>query len=74
MASNDNGGALLLAFIAGAVTGAAVALMFAPASGDDTREYLGERARAGRDNLTMAFDRARQQYQQKAAPTEEPQA
>jgi gas vesicle protein len=73
MASNDNGGALLLAFIAGAVTGAAVALMFAPAAGDETRELLGARARASRDHLTTAFDRARQQYQQKG-PTEEPQA
>jgi len=40
-------GSLLLAFVAGAVTGAAVALLFAPASGEDTRGFLGQAARDG---------------------------
>jgi gas vesicle protein len=81
MANNDNGASIVVAFIAGAAVGAAVALLFAPATGEDTREYLGQRAREGReraadaalkgrellksqrDNLTNAFDRARQQFQ-----------
>lgn len=81
MANNDNGAGILVAFIAGAAVGAAVALLFAPATGEETREYLGQRAREGRDravdaarqgrellnkqrdNITNAFDRARQQYQ-----------
>ncbi len=42
-------GSLLLAFIAGAVTGAAVALLYAPATGEDTRDYLSRRAREGRE-------------------------
>ena len=50
--SRDDGagaGSILLAFILGAVSGAAVALLYAPASGRETREYLGEgRARARR--------------------------
>jgi gas vesicle protein len=50
-------GGLLVAFIAGAVTGAAVALLFAPAAGDETREFLNERAREGR---SRAADAARQ--------------
>jgi gas vesicle protein len=50
-------GSLLLAFVAGAAVGAAVALLFAPASGEETREYLGQRAREGRDR---AADAARQ--------------
>jgi gas vesicle protein len=67
MARNDiPAGGLLVAFIAGAVAGAAVALLYAPAAGEDTREYLGQRAREGRDrarqNLTTAFEKARQQY------------
>ena len=36
---------ILLAFILGAVSGAAVALLYAPASGRETREFLGEKAR-----------------------------
>jgi gas vesicle protein len=47
-------GAVLLAFIAGAVAGAAVALLYAPATGDDTREYLGQRAREGREKVVDA--------------------
>jgi gas vesicle protein len=57
MANNDNGASILVAFIAGAAVGAAVALLFAPASGEETREYLGQRAREGRER---AADAARQ--------------
>ena len=81
MAEQGNGGGILVAFIAGAIAGAAVALLFAPATGEETREYLGQRAREGtdraseaarqgrevlnkqRENLTTAFDRARDQFQ-----------
>ena len=45
--SNQQGigaGGVLFAFVAGAAVGAAVALLFAPANGDETREYLGQRA------------------------------
>ena len=34
---------VLLAFIAGAAVGAAVALLFAPATGEETRGYLSRR-------------------------------
>ena len=46
MARDDGAGAgsILLAFLLGAVSGAAVALLYAPASGRETREYLGDRA------------------------------
>jgi gas vesicle protein len=50
---------LLLAFVAGAVTGAAVALLFAPASGEDTRQYLGQAARDGRDRAAEAAKQGR---------------
>lgn len=80
MSQQGNGGGMLVAFIAGAIAGAAVALLYAPATGDETREFLGQRAREGRDraaeaarqgrellnkqreNLTTAFDRARDQF------------
>ena len=47
MAKDEGAGAgsVLLAFILGAVSGAAVALLYAPAAGRETREYLGDRAR-----------------------------
>ena len=56
MAKDDGlgGGAVLLAFIAGAVAGAAVALLYAPATGEDTRDYLEERAREGREKVVDA--------------------
>ena len=82
--SNQQGigaGGVLFAFMAGAAIGAAVGLLFAPAKGEETREYLSQRAKEGtdrateaarqgremvnrgRENLTTAFDRAREQFQ-----------
>ena len=52
-------GSVLVAFVAGAAVGAAVALLFAPATGDETREYLGQRAREGRDRATDAARQGR---------------
>jgi gas vesicle protein len=60
MANNESGigaGSVMIAFIAGVMTGAAVALLFAPASGEETRGFLGDRAREGRER---AADAARQ--------------
>ena len=56
MEKNDSvgGGAVLLAFVAGAVAGAAVALLFAPATGEETRDYIGQRAREGREKVVDA--------------------
>ncbi len=68
--------------VAGAAVGAAVALLFAPAAGTETRAYVNRRAREARDratqaaehgreifnrqreNITTAFDRARQAQRQ----------
>jgi len=68
MAKDDNlgGGVVLLAFVAGAVAGAAVALLFAPATGEETRDYIGQRAREGREKVV---DAARQ-----FRPAAEPEA
>ena len=66
MAREDGAGTgtVLLAFLLGAVSGAAVALLYAPASGKDTREYLGERAREGRERATEAAQKGRQMINQ----------
>ena len=61
--NNTGAGSVMLAFVVGALTGAAVALLFAPASGDETREYLGQKAREGRDKAQTAVDQSREFYQ-----------
>ena len=62
MAQDEGAGAgsILLAFILGAVSGAAVALLYAPASGRETREYLGEKAREGKARATEAAAKGRE--------------
>ena len=47
-------GAIVVAFLLGAVTGAAVALLSAPSSGEETRRRLSEKAREGRDRANEA--------------------
>jgi gas vesicle protein len=61
MARDEGAGAgsILLAFILGAVSGAAVALLYAPATGRETREYLGEKAREGRARAAEAAEKSR---------------
>ena len=50
MSNNGNSaGNVLVAFALGAVAGAAVALLYAPTSGEETRRKLSEKAREGRD-------------------------
>jgi gas vesicle protein len=55
-------GTVLLAFIAGAAVGAAVALLFAPASGTETRAYVNRRARDARDRATRAAEHGREVF------------
>jgi len=66
MARDEGAGAgsVLLAFILGAVSGAAVALLYAPATGRETREYLGERAREGRAKAAEAAEKGREAIKQ----------
>jgi gas vesicle protein len=66
MSNGQGGGAgsILLSFILGAVSGAAVALLYAPVSGRETREFLGEKAREGRERAATAADRGRDLVQQ----------
>lgn len=60
MARHDDGaGSVLLAFILGAVSGAALALLYAPSSGRETREFLGERANDARARATEAAAKGR---------------
>jgi gas vesicle protein len=49
---SDNGGARAIWFLAGFSVGAVVALLLAPKSGEDTREFIGKKAGEGRDYVT----------------------
>ena len=60
MARDDGGaGNILLGFILGAVSGAALALLYAPASGRETRERLAERAEEARARAAEAAAKGR---------------
>jgi gas vesicle protein len=59
MSEERGGGGVLVAFVLGAIAGAAVALLVAPASGEETRRKLGERAREGRDKASEAARQGR---------------
>lgn len=63
MSRDSGGGAVIAAFMMGALTGAAVALLFAPASGEDTREFIGQKAREGRDRAKDALDQSKDYYE-----------
>ena len=62
MARDDGNaaGPIIVAFVLGAVTGAAVALLMAPASGEETRRILAEKAREGRERATEAARQGRE--------------
>jgi gas vesicle protein len=60
--AKDNSGGMMVAFVVGALAGAAVALLFAPASGEETREFLGQKAREGKDKARDAMDQGREYY------------
>ena len=65
MAHQDHGlgsGTVLLAFVAGAAVGAAVALLFAPAAGSETRAYVNRRAREARDRAAQAAEQGREMF------------
>ncbi len=63
MSRDGSGGSVMLAFMLGAMAGASVALLFAPAAGEQTREYLGRRAREGKDRAREAAEQGREFYQ-----------
>ena len=65
MANNGSQtGSVLLAFAVGALAGAAVALLYAPAAGEETRCKLAQKTREGRENLATAVERGREVYEQ----------
>jgi gas vesicle protein len=59
--SEDNGGSMIGAFLAGLGVGAVVALLFAPRSGEETRAYITQRAEEGRDFVVNKSEEIRKQ-------------
>ena len=70
----NGAGGVVVAFTLGALVGAVVALLFAPARGEDTRGMIGEKAREQaqktkeflkqqKENLASAVERGREVYQ-----------
>jgi gas vesicle protein len=66
MARDEGAGAgsILLAFLLGAITGAAAAILYAPASGRETREYLGDKAAEARERAADAAAKGREALNQ----------
>ncbi len=60
--SNDvsRGATVMTGFIFGALVGAGLALLLAPATGEETRRRLGETARRWRDDARHAMGRTRE--------------
>lgn len=64
---SDNSGGKVIWFFAGAALGAAVALLYAPATGADTRRVLARKTGEGRESLAETgremIDRGRELYE-----------
>lgn len=60
MSEERGAGGVMVAFMLGAIAGAAVALLVAPATGEETRRKLGEKAREGRDKASEAARQGRE--------------
>jgi gas vesicle protein len=58
--SGESAANTIAAFVLGAVTGAAVAILMTPASGDEVRRQIGDRAREARDRANEAARQARE--------------
>jgi gas vesicle protein len=57
---DSGGGSVAMAFLAGAALGAIAALLFAPAPGDETRQFLSDKARESRERALQAAREGRE--------------
>ncbi len=58
--SDDNSASKMAYFLAGMGLGAVVALLFAPRSGKETREFISHKAEEGREYLTHKAEEGRE--------------
>jgi gas vesicle protein len=57
---SSSSASVLVAFVVGALAGAAIALLYAPAPGEETRRKLAEKARQGRDRAQQVAKEGRE--------------
>ena len=62
--SDQNGASKVAYFLAGMGLGAIVALLFAPRSGKETRDYIAQKAEEGREYVTARGRELRTQAEQ----------
>jgi gas vesicle protein len=60
--NGSSAGGVLVAFAVGAIAGAAVALLFAPATGEETRRKLAEKAKEGRERAESMAREGREYF------------
>ncbi len=58
MSDKDDFGAFVFGFLMGGITGAVVALLFAPQTGEETRAMIKDKAIELRDKASETFDEA----------------
>jgi gas vesicle protein len=62
--SENNGGSNVAFFLAGMGIGAVLALLFAPKSGKETREYIAQRAEESKDYMAAKGKELRKQAEE----------
>ncbi len=62
--AENNGGSNVAFFLAGMGVGAVLALLFAPKSGKETREYIAQRAEESKGYMTAKGKEIRQQAEE----------
>jgi gas vesicle protein len=67
MSERDEFGAFLVGFIVGGLSGAIVALLFAPQSGEETRAFIKDKSIELRDKAQMTAEEALAQAEAAAA-------
>ncbi len=66
MSDRDNFGAFLVGFLVGGITGAAVSLLYAPKSGEETRTVIKEKAIELKDKTAVTAEEAYHKAEQAA--------
>ncbi|MDE2125674.1 MAG: YtxH domain-containing protein [Armatimonadetes bacterium] len=71
MSSDSSAGGNLVFFLLGAATGAAIALLYAPQEGTETRRILGEKATTARDRASNVAQAAGQRARETVSSVSE---